>query len=76
MTQLELPPEIAVGSQISGNEYGWQIAAFPGAVASAEALGFACLGGQFQFRLDVGICEMYWLAANSSPRHEGEAWTE
>ena len=76
MTQRELPPQIAVGAQISGNEYGWQIAAFPGAVASAEALGFACLGGQFQFRLDIGTCEMYWLAADSSPRDVGETWPE
>jgi hypothetical protein len=41
----------------------------------AETKGYACLGGQFQFRLDdCGTCEMYWLAADSEKRTNGESW--
>lgn len=38
--------------------------------------GYACLGGQFQFRLPDATCEMYWLSADTSERREGESWSE
>ena len=47
---------------------------FPDGLAKAEALGYACLGGQFQFRMDDATCEMYWLSADSTERRPGEAW--
>lgn len=40
----------------------------------AESLGYACLGGQFQFRAPVGTCEMYWLNADSTDRQSAEDW--
>jgi hypothetical protein len=55
------------------NEYGWEIDAFPNALAHAERLGYACLGGQFQFVLQDATCEMYWLSADSSERANDEA---
>ena len=64
-----LPPDISQGASLRGNEYGWSISSFPNALANAEAHGYACLGGQFQFRLDDGgTCEMYWLDADSKER--------
>jgi hypothetical protein len=73
----ELPPEITQGATLRGNEYGWTISSFPDALAKAPALGFACLDGQFQFRLDDGtICEMYWLDANPADRAEGQPWQD
>src|SRR5882757_1670177 len=73
----DLPAIITQGAALRGNEYGWEIAAFPNALAHAEALGYGCLGGQFQFRLQDGsTCEMYWLNADSNDRVEGEAWSE
>jgi len=72
-----LPPDISQGSALRGNEYGWSLTAFPNALANAEARGYACLGGQFQFRLDDGsTCEMYWLDADSKERVENESWTD
>jgi hypothetical protein len=76
MPERELPPKIAEGSHLEGNEYGWEPSLFPPALANAHALGYACIGGQFQFRLDDGTCEMYWLSADSDPRHEAEKWLE
>ena len=71
-----LPPDISQGANLRGNEYGWSISSFPGALASAEAQAYACLGGQFQFRLDDGTCEMYWLNADSKQRAHGESWVD
>lgn len=72
-----LPPDISQGATLRGNEYGWSVSSFPRALASAQAHGYACLGGQFQFRLDDGsTCEMYWLDANSKEHANGESWVD
>ena len=72
-----LPQDIAQGATLRGNEYGWRVSFFPDALARAVARGYVCLGGQFQFRLDDGAtCEMYWLAADSGGRADGECWTD
>jgi hypothetical protein len=72
-----LPPDIAHGALLRGNEYGWTVSSFPNALAKAEAGGYACLGGQFQFRLDDGsTCEMYWLDANPTERKTSQSWAD
>jgi hypothetical protein len=76
MPENELPVKIADGAHLEGNEYGWDPSLFPTALANAQALSYACIGGQFQFRLDDGTCEMYWLSADSDPRHEAESWLQ
>lgn len=68
MAAFKLPPQIAEGADLAGNEYGWQVSSFPNALVRAQALGYACIGGQFQFRHDTGIYEMYWLSADSTSR--------
>jgi hypothetical protein len=74
-TSYTLPAIITQGATLRGNEYGWEIDAFPNALAHAEALGYGCLGGQFQFVLQDATCEMYWLNADSRERGKGEAWS-
>ena len=74
--KFTLPPEITQGATARGNEYGWTLDAFPQVLSKAQALGYACLGGQFQFRLDDGTYEMYWLNADSDERRRGESWAE
>jgi hypothetical protein len=70
-----LPPDVLGGATLRGNEYGWSVSSFLHAVVRAEANGYACLGGQFQFRLEDGsTCEMYWLNADSEERMAGESW--
>lgn len=73
--RFTLPAEAVKGASVRGNEYGWPPAAFPEAAMQAESLGFACLGGQFQFRAPVGTCEMYWLSADSTKRLPTEGWS-
>ena len=69
-----LPLEIIAGAELLGSEYAWNVAAFPAAIDAARRLGYACLGGQFQFRSNGAVREMYWLNAESSPRRQGELW--
>ena len=76
MLERELPPQIAEGAHLESNEYGWEASSFPTALANAQALGYACIGGQFQFRLSNGICEMYWLSADSDSRQKAESWLD
>jgi hypothetical protein len=77
MTKNELPSAITNGATLRGNEYGWTISSFPNAANAAEANGYVCLGGQFQFRLtDGSTCEMYWLSADSKDRLDEEPWEE
>ena len=73
----DLPSDVLQGAMLRGNEYGWSTVSFPTALGRADAHGYACLGGQFQFRLDDGsTCEMYWLNADSEERLPGESWAE
>lgn len=70
-----LPPSVALDASLRGNEYGWSVVSFPHALEEARACGYACLGGQFQFRLDdETTCEMYWLNADANERIQGESW--
>jgi len=73
----ELPPDVTKGASLQENDYGWDVSSFPDAVMNAVAHNYACLGGQFQFRLSDGSSfEMYWLNADSTDRAEGEPWAE
>jgi hypothetical protein len=70
----ELPPEIAQEAVLRDNEYAWRVESFPKALAAAQSLGYACLGGQFQFRLQDAIYELYWVNADSNDRLPQETW--
>lgn len=70
-----LPPEFTQGATLLGNEYGWSISTFPLALVDAQRLGYACLGGQFEYRYkDGSIYELYWLDANPTERGQTELW--
>lgn len=46
-------------------------------MSRAPELGYACLGGQFQFLFPSGgLYELYWLAADSDEREIGESWDD
>ena len=72
----DLPSEVLEGSVLRGNEYAWTPESFPVALERAEVHGLECLGGQFQFHLNDGICEMYWLSADAQERLVGESWAD
>lgn len=70
-----LPPEILTKATLRGKEYAWTLDEMDSVVETARSMGFASVGGQLQFRLPEGTCELYWLAADSTPRFEEEDWS-
>ena len=71
---MELPRELTEGATLRGKEFAWTVADFPSVLKRARKLGYACLGGQFQFRPPGATCEMYWLSADPDEREKGESW--
>lgn len=57
-------------------EYAWPIGILPVILKEAEANEMACVGGTFQFRAEKATAEMYWLTTQTSPRLEGETWSD
>ena len=73
-TASPLPPQISNRASISGNEYGWELSAFPDALRSAEGLGSPVLAVSFSSAADA-VYEMYWLDADATERTVGEPWS-
>jgi hypothetical protein len=77
MDEALLPPAILGKATRRGNEYAWPLASVEEAITAARASGLATLGGQAQFRIPEGTCELYWLDAHASEdRRAGEPWPE
>jgi hypothetical protein len=76
MDEALLPPAILAKATRRGNEYAWPFACVEEAIMGAQASALATLGGQAQFRIPEGTCEMYWLDADASDRRIGEPWPE
>lgn len=75
-TEESLPDHILAAATRAGNEWAWPLDRVPEAIAAAADLGFATLGGQVQFRVPGGTCELYWRNADSSDRLPDEPWGE
>lgn len=71
-----LPAAILAKATLRGNEYAWPIDCVEEAIFAAQAAGLATLGGQIQFRIPEGTCEMYWHNADASDRRRCEPWSE
>jgi hypothetical protein len=71
-----LPPALLAKATRRGNELAWPLEVVPEVIAAGCVCGLATLGGQIQFRVPDGTCELYWLNANSSPRGQDESWSE
>ena len=72
----ELPAELIANADLRGKEYAWRPQDFPETLSRAASSGLACIGGQFQFRVPGGTCEMYWRSADSGERAQGERWMD
>lgn len=70
---MTLPENMLKNASLQ-SEIGWKMSDFPLVLHRAHEHGLACLGGQFQFRFEDGICEMYWLNADSTDRKRNESW--
>ncbi|WP_187263652.1 hypothetical protein [Pontibacter beigongshangensis] len=73
--QKYLPNEILLKSTISGKEHGWKREDFNEVVNHAFKSGLAVVGGQVQFKLPDGTCELHWRKYDTNGRMAGEGWT-
>ena len=60
----------------TGNMWGWRFEDIPQVVKVCRELGFAILGGQTEFFLPDGTCELYWLQADPNPKVIDESWKQ
>ncbi len=79
MTETEekyLPTEILQKAIVSGKEYGWKRTDFKEVVEKAVEVGLGIIGGQVQFKLPDGTCELYWYKYDTKDRKSGENWKD
>lgn len=74
MCEQFLPPAILSKGTQRGNEYAWPLSVVKEVIAAAKDCGLANLGGQIQYRIPEGTCELYWLTVGSRERSPGESW--
>jgi hypothetical protein len=76
MRPEDLLPESALATAVrSGNEIGWHPDDLSAALSAAESAECAVVGGQLQFIVPDGTCELYWRAIDSSgPQRASETW--
>lgn len=69
-----LPRDVLDRADLRGNEYAWRRADLFRVLDAAQAVGLANLGGQVQFRLPDGTCELYWRNFDVEGQRTGESW--
>jgi hypothetical protein len=74
MCERFLSASILRRASLRGKEYAWPLTAVEEVVTAAAASGLANLGGQAQFRIPEGTCELYWLSLSSGARRPEETW--
>jgi hypothetical protein len=74
MCEHLLPHAVLNHASLRGHEYAWPLATVEEAIRGAAACGLAVLGGQAQFRIPDGTCELYWLSLDSGVRLPDEPW--
>lgn len=72
--EKRLPETILKKAIRSGNEFGWRQTDFIETIETARNLKLGIVGGQVQYVLPDGTCELYWLAYDPTERQLGEDW--
>lgn len=72
----KLPREILSRVVMSGREYGWRKGDAIQAIEAAICVGLATLGGDIQFVLPEGTCDLYWMGYDSGEQQPGEVWAD
>jgi hypothetical protein len=72
--EKRLPETILKKAIKSGNEFGWRQADFIETIETARKLKMGIVGGQVQYVLSDGTCELYWLTFDPTERQPGEDW--
>src|ERR1700720_2540345 len=75
MSEKMLPTAVLAKASIRGNEYAWKLSDVEEVINAGQACNLAAVGGQAQFRVPDGTCEMYWICAEPAPRTQDESWS-
>lgn len=73
-TERRLPKTILDKAIKSKNEFGWTQNDFLEVVETARQNFIAIVGGQIQYVLKDGTCELYWLNYDPDKRQLNEDW--
>jgi hypothetical protein len=76
MGENMLPTSVIKKASVRGDEYAWKLSDVEEAINAGRAAGLANVGGQAQFRVPDGTCEMYWLCVTAKPRGQYESWSQ
>lgn len=68
--------EILQKAIVSGKEYGWKRTDIKEVVDKAVEVGLGIIGGQVQFKLPDGTCELYWHKYDTTDRKSNENWKD
>jgi hypothetical protein len=74
--ESNLPDAIRTLGDLRGNEYAWRRHDLPRVFDAAKDVCLGNLGGQVQFRLPDGTCELYWENFDVVPRRPEESWDD
>jgi hypothetical protein len=69
-----LPERALATAVMSGNERAWRPRDAVVAVQAAAGAGLGCLGGEVQFVISAGTCELYWRGLDNGAPVTGEEW--
>ena len=76
LEEKRLPETILKKAIKSGYEYGWRQTDFIETIETARKLKMGIVGGQVQYILPDGTCELYWLTYDPTERQTGEDWNK
>ena len=71
-----LPQTVLSKASIRGKEYAWQKDDVKEAILAARQQNLATLGGEVQFRIPNGTCELYWLNFDPADKSDSEIWQD
>ena len=72
--EQRLPKSILDKAIKSINEFGWRQEDFLEVIEAAKQTHLAIIGGQVQYVLPDGTCELYWLSYDPTDRQLNETW--
>lgn len=76
ITELKIQKNILDKAVKSGQEFGWRRDDFVDVIDSALSENLAIIGGQIQFKLPDGTCELYWKSYDTNEKLPSENWKD
>ncbi|MCG9909716.1 MAG: hypothetical protein MH137_00315 [Flavobacteriales bacterium] len=72
--KINIPKIILDKDVLNGNEFGCRQQDFADIIETARQNSLAISGGQVQYALPDGTCELYWLSYDTADKKADETW--